>query len=84
MDIFIDMSYRELVQDPLGTMAKLYRRLGMSFTPDVKDAMREWLENNRQGKYGHHVHSLESFGLTSEDVNHAWQNYKCYFSQYIM
>ena len=83
-DIFIDLPYRELVQDPLGTMAKLYQRIDMSFTADLQQAMKVWLESNRQDKYGRHVHSLEPFGLTSEDVSYAWWEYKRYFNQYIL
>ncbi|MCY2932364.1 MAG: sulfotransferase [Planctomycetota bacterium] len=65
---FFDVLYDRLRRDPIAAVADLYGRLGLEYTPAFEAAMRDWLANNPQGKYGPHRYSLEEFGLDQAAV----------------
>lgn len=82
-NLFIDLSYRDLVADTMGTLQKLYKKLDMNFTEDTQTAMLEWLKNNRQYKHGRHNYSLAQFALTEEDIKQAWGEYEEQYRDYL-
>ena len=82
-NIFIDYGYQNLMDDPMGTLQKLYNDLGLQLRPEVKREMTSWLENNKQDKYGRHVYSLEKYHLTEADIDEPWAEYKEYFKKYL-
>ena len=82
-NVFIDIAYKDLVQDTMRTLRKLYTDLDLSFSQSVKETMNTWLKNNPQDKHGRHVYSLEQFRLTEEEVNREWKEYTEYFKKYI-
>jgi len=72
---FMDISYQQLVKDPLNQMAEVYRRLGTPFTEEVRGHMQAYLDGHRRHQYGKHRYSLEAFGLTSAAVLNATAGY---------
>ena len=45
-------------------MRALYKSLGDDFSASAENAMRAWLADNPQGKFGKHEYALDQFGLT--------------------
>ena len=71
----IDSHYAELIRDPIPTMRALYAALGDPFTPEAEAAMRAWLADNPQGKFGKHEYKLAKFGLTPEGLRPRFERY---------
>jgi len=62
-DRVIDLSYRDLTSDPIGTLRKLYDRLRLPFTPEFEAKLRGFMAQHPQHQHGVHRYSLEQFGL---------------------
>lgn len=76
---FTDVSYYDLVADPVATVRDLYRRLGLPFTAEVEGRMRGTRERNPQHKYGQHRYRLEDFGLDAGSVEPLFARYRARF-----
>jgi hypothetical protein len=74
-DRIIDVHYADLLRDPIPAMRKVYRSLGDEFTPAAESAMRGWLADNPQDKFGRHEYKLAQFGLTPEKVRGMFERY---------
>ncbi len=75
----VDIHYKHLVADPVGTAEKLYDQFGLKFTDAARDAMTRWLAaRNRHGQAQSgvkHSYSLADFGLTEDMVEEAFGDY---------
>jgi hypothetical protein len=74
-DRFFDLHYAELMRDPLGQMRSLYAWAGDQLTPAVEHAMLEWLEHHPQDRFGLRPYSLDSYGLTTHDLEPLFADY---------
>ncbi|MCJ8159792.1 sulfotransferase [Sphingomonas sp. LaA6.9] len=74
-DSMIDVHYSDLVSDPIGAMRRLYASLGDDFTPEAEAAMRAWLDDNPQGKFGKHEYKLAQYGLSVEQLTPKFDRY---------
>lgn len=63
-----DVSYRDLLNDPLKTIHGIYDFFGDRLSLEAVNGMQEWLKDNPQRKYGYHRYSLKQFGLTEAIV----------------
>ena len=63
---FFDVSYGDLVTDPVGTAEAVYAHFGLPFTGAAADAMRALGTGDRAP--GAHRYTLDEFGLTQEQV----------------
>lgn len=62
------LEYRELMSDPIGAVEKVYAALGKTVSPAHRQAMRDWIKANPQGKLGRARYSLEEYGLKATDT----------------
>jgi hypothetical protein len=69
------IQYRDLVDDPIGEMRKIYAHFGDSFTDAAQSAMQATLDANPQGKHGKHDYRLEDYGLTTAQVRSHFADY---------
>jgi hypothetical protein len=74
-DRIIDLHYADMMRDPIETMRGLYASLGDDFTPEAEAAMRAWLADNPQGKFGKHEYKLTRFGQSEESVRPYLERY---------
>ncbi|MET0239161.1 MAG: sulfotransferase [Sphingobium sp.] len=74
-DSIADVHYAELLTNPIETMRSLYAILGDDFTPEAEQAMRDWLADNPQGKFGRHEYKLAQYGLTLEGLEKGFERY---------
>jgi hypothetical protein len=72
---FIDIDYTELVHAPLRTVARIYRRLNLTLTPETRAGMHAWLAGHRQHRHGRHHYSLEEFGLDADEQAKRFRHY---------
>lgn len=78
-DRIIDVHYADLMRTPLETMRKLYSALGDELSPAAEHAMRTWLDDNPQDKFGRHEYRLAQFGLSISQLEGKFDRY---LSQY--
>jgi hypothetical protein len=77
---FVDVSYYDLVRDPLPQVARIYEAAGAELTPEALKAMESSRKVNKQHKYGRHKYSLAEFGMTKEDVESRIAPYRTRFN----
>jgi hypothetical protein len=73
---FCDVSYYDLIKDPLPAVETLYRELDLALTDEVRAAMKKTREDNPQHKYGSHKYVLEDFGLSRTQVEPLFTAYR--------
>lgn len=61
--------------DPIATMEKVYRDLGMELSDPARTAMRDMLDAESRKPRDVHIHRPEGFGLTTEDVRERLGDY---------
>lgn len=71
------LRFKELSKDPVGTLKRIYERGGLSYTTEIEQRMRAWLDNpaHRSDRYGRYPYSLEPFGLQAKDVARTFADY---------
>jgi hypothetical protein len=75
-DRVIDVQYDDTVNDPVGTVTRVYDHFGLERTPAVDDAVRAYLAENPRDKHGAHRYTLEEFGLDRDEVDAAFADYR--------
>jgi hypothetical protein len=75
-DNFVDVSYAELVRDPLAVVRLVQERAGLSWSDGVERRLRHVLARERKDRHGVHRYQLEDFGLEAGDVARAFGRYR--------
>ena len=78
-DRVVDVRYEDTVADPVGTVQRVYRHLGLDLTPSVSVAVEGYLAANPRDKHGSHHYRLEDFGLEASEVREAFAAYNARF-----
>ena len=78
-DRFLDVHHRQLVTDPMGTVARVYEHLGLDLAPDVARSMADWQAENRSGAHGTHRYTPEQYGLTAARLRSDYDVYIRHF-----
>lgn len=73
---FLDVSYYDLVRDPLAEVRRVYGWLGVELTREVEARMAAWGRANPQHKHGRHRYGLGAFGLDAAEVEAAFDGYR--------
>lgn len=68
-NVFVDVSFYDLVADPLGELRRIYGAAGIDFTREAADAARIVSERSGENRYGRHIYSAASFGLDEETID---------------
>jgi uncharacterized protein YjiS (DUF1127 family) len=76
---FVDVSYYDLVRDPIGEVERIYARAGLDLTSEARAAMKASRKVDRQHKYGRHKYALEDFGMSRDDVESRVARYRARF-----
>ena len=72
---FFDLSFQELVADPVGAIARLYEHFGFAWTDEAERRMRAWHAANPQHKHGGHAYTAERFGLSEDAIAERFARY---------
>jgi len=46
----LDLTYNDLLEDPIGTVRKAYEFFGYPFTPEFEESMKVYIKENHQYK----------------------------------
>jgi hypothetical protein len=76
---FIDVSYYDLIKDPMPEVTRIYEAAGLELTREARDAMEASRNVNKQHKYGRHRYSLADFGMTKDDLEPRIAPYRAHF-----
>lgn len=76
---FVDVSYYDLIKDPITEVERIYAVAGMELSTDARAPMEASRTVNKQHKYGRHKYALEDFGMTNEDIESAVAAYRTRF-----
>jgi len=76
---FLDLHYRELAADPVGTVARIYDHFGETLSPAAKARMVAHLAAHPKGKHGAHEYTLADFGLAEATVRDRFADYTEHF-----
>ena len=73
---FLDIRYRDLVKDPIGTARSAYAHFDIPFTGIAETRMRRYLADSPKDKHGAHVYSLSQFGLDADQEHERYRDYR--------
>lgn len=74
-DRIVDLHYAELMRAPIPTMRKLYDALGQPLSTEAEAAMKAWIDDNPQQKFGKHEYKLDQFGLSVDKLKPRFERY---------
>jgi hypothetical protein len=74
-DRFFDVSHRDLVTDPQGTVRRVYEWLGLELRPDVGRTIFDWQHSHAMGASGTHRYTAEQFGLSVDQIRSDYDFY---------
>lgn len=78
-DLFLDVGFSQIVDDPLSTIERIYAHAGMPFTAEAKARAREWHVGNPRFSEGKFEYDLADYGATDAEIERAFE---AYLSQY--
>jgi hypothetical protein len=78
--IFLDIQYNELVQDPVGTIRKIYDYFDYPWSGLFEQRMEQWLQENPKGKHGVQEYAMEEYGLSAAAIERSFGRYRDYYS----
>ena len=73
---FVDVSYYDLLNDPIAELRRTYRRADIRFDESAVHAAENAARENTQHRYGRHVYRVDDFGLTGESVERCFSFYR--------
>ena len=76
----VDVDYRTLMDDPIGTVADLCRQVGMDFDDPSRRAVQQWLDDHPQDQHGVHRYAPSDFGL---DADHLRERFAFYTRRFL-
>lgn len=72
---YFNVVYKEMTQDPIGLVERIYAHFGLSTSEEFRENMRVWIKENRQGKYGRREYSLSDYELTDDQIKDEFRFY---------
>ncbi len=73
---FVDVSYYDLVKDPIPELQRVYAAAGLEFDEQAARAAQQQRKRTVQHKYGRHHYALEDFGLDAERIEAEFGFYR--------
>ena len=80
---FFDVSYPQLLADPISVCCSVQQHFGYEMDPSMVDRMRAWLAENPQGKQGKHQYSLRQFGLEPSALSERFAGYRAWTAEHL-
>jgi hypothetical protein len=72
----LDLAHRDVVQDPIGTIRKIYERFGFAFSAAHEERIQRFLSESRSAqRLGQHRHDPSEFGITAAEVHSRLADY---------
>lgn len=78
---YIDVYYKDLVQDPIATCRRIYKQFGYPVTAPLVQKWRGYMEINKKDRHGKHEYSLAAFGLSEGMIRERLGKYYQWMEQ---
>ena len=75
-DRFVDVSYYDLVADPIGQLRRICERVGIDFGEAAVRRAERYIAANPQNRFGRHSYRLDDFGLSEQVVEENFSGYR--------
>jgi len=72
---FFDVSYHDVMANPVRTVQRIYERYGLAMSDEHVANIQDWLDRNPQTKHGVHKYSTDEFGLQPDAINRQFKEY---------
>lgn len=72
----LNVGFSSLVADPLGVAQSIYAHFGRPFDEATRLAFATYLAENPRGKRGRHSYALKDFGLSQDQVELRFSDYR--------
>ena len=72
----IDVSYYDLLDDPIAQLQRIYDRAGIDFTADAVRTAEQYVREHPQNRFGRHTYRLADFGLDANLVDRNFSSYR--------
>ena len=70
---FIDISYYDLIKNPINEIQKIYDAAGIFLETSSKQAMAVTKEKNKQHRFGKHIYDIADFALSEESIEEKYR-----------
>jgi hypothetical protein len=77
---FFDVSYYDLVDNPLETVRRLYSFIGMPLNNPAEESIKSTIATHKKNRYGKHLYQLADYGITVDEAESAFADYRKRFS----
>ncbi|CAD5124567.1 DgyrCDS12841 [Dimorphilus gyrociliatus] len=77
---FIDVQFKDLIEDPIGTVEYIYKKLDMTLDQEAKVNMLNFLNDHTKSTKNTKVSKLFDYGLTEDYVRDSLKYYIDYFN----
>jgi hypothetical protein len=74
-DSIVDVRYDDLVADPRAVARLIYRECGLQQTEAAAAAIERHIDDNPQGKHGHHRHTISDTAISETEVRTQFGRY---------
>lgn len=75
-DRFVDISYYDLMKDPIAQLRRIYLKAGIDFDAEAVQQAKTFMKRNPQNRFGRHVYHLSNFGLSKEIIEDYFSFYR--------
>ena len=73
---FVDVSYYDLIRDPIAQLRGIYEVAGVDFDDEAQGLAEQYVAANPQNRFGKHHYRLEHFGLSEQVIDEAFAAYR--------
>ncbi len=80
---FIDIAYRDLVASPTAVTRRIYEDLNIPWTKTHEIQVVNFTQQHYKNKFGKHLYQLEDYGLSTANINNAFEEYLCDYKEYL-
>lgn len=78
---FFDVHYRDIVNDPVTVIGRVYSYFGIPLSDEARRRMQAFVARKPRGEFGVHRYSLEDFGLDRATENARFAEYRERFAK---
>lgn len=75
-DQFLDVHQRDIQQDPLTVVARIYQHFDLQLSAEAEHRMRRRISEAPEMQHGEHHYSAEDFGLDDQLINERFVDYR--------
>ena len=73
---FLDIHFADTVSQPMEVLEKVYQFAGLPFTEKARADAQQWLASNGREKRAGHDYSLQTFGLSEQQMQTDYAQYR--------